>query len=212
MPARVILVVEDQLSLAVAERLVEHAAPGTEVAMRQVVRGRDRVRAEVPKYVNACCVIPHFVLVDLDSDPCPRALLEAWKVFPPKPGLLIRVVPREVEAWVLADRPGFASFASVPMNKLPHAPETLADAKQTLINLARRSKSRRLASELALRRARDSASARCTTKESVHSYGNTGAFAKLPQVHLRYVAPWSGSARCSTTLRPPLGASTGRGW
>jgi hypothetical protein len=148
MPARVILVVEDQLSLAVAERLVEHAAPGTEVALRQVVRGRDRVRAELPKYVNACCVMPHFVLVDLDSDPCPRALLEAWKVFPPRPGLLIRVVPREVEAWVLADRPGFASFASVPMNKLPHAPETLADAKQTLINLARRSKSRRLASEL----------------------------------------------------------------
>ena len=58
------------------------------------------------------------------------------------------VAVREAEAWVLADREGFATFAGIPANKISSTPESLSDPKQELINLVRRSRNKRLAAEL----------------------------------------------------------------
>ena len=51
-----------------------------------------------------------------------------------------RVVVREVEAWVLADRTTIAAFLSVSARIVPRDPESLNDPKRTLVNLARRSR------------------------------------------------------------------------
>ncbi|MCB0764947.1 MAG: hypothetical protein KDB84_09590, partial [Flavobacteriales bacterium] len=71
-----------------------------------------------------------------------------WKLHSVQGRLIFRIAVREVEAWLLADRAGFAEFLGLPVTKIPQAPESLRDPKQTLINLARRIKRRRLAEEL----------------------------------------------------------------
>lgn len=43
---------------------------------------------------------------------------------------------REVEAWLLADRAAMAAFLRIKEDKLPTAPESLADPKAVLIKLA----------------------------------------------------------------------------
>ena len=56
--------------------------------------------------------------------------------------MLLRIAVREVESWVLADRDGFHAFSGVAKSKIPADPDTLPDAKRTLINLMRGSRKR----------------------------------------------------------------------
>ena len=142
------LVVEDALSLAVMERLLSFTGRGYVVKRPMVTRGAGKIKTSIQKYRQASHVLPHVVLTDLDQVDCPPTLLAQWGVSPLPANMLFRVAVCEVESWLLADRAGFAAFAGVAVNKLTQQPESLPDPKQALINLMRRSRNRRLASEL----------------------------------------------------------------
>ncbi len=139
---------EDELSVAVVRKLIQ--ATGRKFVISRIMnaRGYGRLKSGIPKFRNACHVLPHVVLTDLDQYPCPPALLQDWKAQSLPPQLLIRIAVREVEAWLLADRSGIANFLSVAKNKVPQYPEAEVDPKRTLINLARKSRRQRLAMEL----------------------------------------------------------------
>lgn len=111
-------------------------------------RGYGRMKKDIQKYIAASYVLPHIVLTDLDVFECPPALIADWKLHSVKGRLIFRIAVREVEAWLLADRSGFAEFLGLPPTKIPTVPDSLVDPKQTLVNLARRIKRRRLAEEL----------------------------------------------------------------
>lgn len=59
-------------------------------------------------------------------------------------GYLNRVAVREVEAWLLADREAFAEFLGISVTLMPQDADAIADPKQKLINLARKSKNKTL--------------------------------------------------------------------
>lgn len=152
MPARstpgVAVVVEDALSMAVARRLLAHACPEIEISLPRVTAGVGRIKADFSRYLAASRVMRHVVMVDLDRAPCPATLKAAWKIPPTHTGLVFVVAVRETEAWLLADRAGFAAFAGIPAAKLPARPEEEEDPKQTLVNLVRRSARKSLAQEI----------------------------------------------------------------
>jgi hypothetical protein len=133
----VALVAEDDLSMAVMNRLVAASGRPIEVSRRLVERGFGNIKRSVSKYRQASKVIPHVVLTDLDRAACPSALRAEWGVADLPTSMLFRVAVRETESWLLGDRHG-----------LPQNPETLQDPKQSLINLVRRSRKRRLREEL----------------------------------------------------------------
>ena len=76
----------------------------------------------MPKYLTASHVVPHLLLVDLNQTACAPALLTAWQLAAPQARLLFRIVDRETEAWVLADRRVFSDFAGIPVSKVPPFP------------------------------------------------------------------------------------------
>jgi hypothetical protein len=82
------------------------------------------------------------VLRDLDQDaPCPGQLKS--QLLPrPAPHMLFRIAVRAVEAWLLADADKIAGFLRISKARIPPQPESLDDPKRTLIDLARRSRSR----------------------------------------------------------------------
>ncbi len=138
---------EDDLSCAVLRKLV--AASGRFVVSREInTHGNDRLQKSISKYKSASHVLPHIVLTDLDMYPCPPALIEGWGATRLPSRLMFRIAVREVEAWLLADRHGIADFLQVALNKVPQVPEAEIDPKRALLNLARKSRSRRLAREL----------------------------------------------------------------
>ncbi|HNE70982.1 MAG TPA: hypothetical protein PKN26_02440 [Giesbergeria sp.] len=142
------LVVEDALSLALMEKTLAHTGRRYVVARTLVERGVGNMRKSVGKYLGASRVLPHVVLVDLDQSACAVQLRQQWGVANLPDSMLFRVAVREAEAWVLADRLGFAEFAGIPPGKVSSAPESLPDPKQELVNLVRRSRNKRLAAEI----------------------------------------------------------------
>lgn len=105
------------------------------------------MRLRFPRYRQASHVMRHLLLADLDRHPCPPALLNAWGARSEHARLMLRVAVREVEAWLLGDRTGVASWLQVPAVRVPAAPEAEPDPKAVLLALGRRSRSRRFASE-----------------------------------------------------------------
>jgi hypothetical protein len=109
----------------------------------QVQNGKANLRRALPGYNAAAQRDPWLVLVDLDRDfACAPALVADWL---PGPSIYMRfrVVVREIEAWLLADRERFATFFAVKRSTVPGNPDTLPDARQTLLNVV--AGSRRLA-------------------------------------------------------------------
>ncbi|MER2599031.1 MAG: hypothetical protein ABTQ73_05885 [Caldilineales bacterium] len=88
---------------------------------------------------------PILALVDfLDTKlSCPPEVLNVW--LPNRSQrFVLRVVVNEIESWLLADAVSLAKFLGIAANAIPEQVETLPDPKQVLINLARRSRSKKL--------------------------------------------------------------------
>lgn len=133
----VLLAAEDVPGLAVGRKLVaEH--PRISVYREKNGGGYSYLRKKVASYDQMGRMgLPVLMFTDLDGDPCPSGKIAAWLGHAPSRGFLFRVCVREVEAWLLADRPAMAAFLNLEEGKLPAAPERLADPKATLIKLAK---------------------------------------------------------------------------
>ena len=56
--------------------------------------------------------------------------------------MCLRVAVHQVEAWLLADRDNIARFLGVAASRVPRHVETLTNAKEAMVDLARRSRRR----------------------------------------------------------------------
>ena len=132
------VVVEGITDEVVVIRILEEC--GLKMGVVRGLKGRSSIEKGITGYNNAVKRSPWFVLVDLDQDSCAGELCQSW-LPNPSPLMCLRVVIREVESWLLADAVRLAGFLKVSPTLLPDSPESLADPKRTLVNLARRSRS-----------------------------------------------------------------------
>ncbi|MDZ7919381.1 hypothetical protein [Rhodoferax sp.] len=144
----VALVAEDVLSLAVMRKVIEHTGRDYQIVRTLNEKGVGNIRKALDKYRNASYALAHVVLVDLDDAECPPLLREQWGVVNLPDAMLFRVAVREIESWVLADRDGFSAFFGVAVNKITQDPESLQDPKQSLINIVRKGRNRKLITEI----------------------------------------------------------------
>ena len=138
--------VEGAVDDALLRRLL--ADHGHEPGPVYVKNGKHGLLQKLAGYNAAAQFSPWLVLVDLNGDaPCAGPFV-AQHLPAPAPRMLFRVAVRQAEAWLLADRIGVASFLRVPRVRLPADPETLPDAKQALVNVARHSSKRAVREEI----------------------------------------------------------------
>jgi hypothetical protein len=143
------LATEDALGEALGERLIVGTGPGLNISVRIGGKGNSWLRQKLSELVRVSERIPVLLLTDLDRIECPPKLMRAWMGNTDYPrGLLFRVVVREAESWLMADREAFSEFTGVPLNKVSAQPESLGDPKQTLLSLVGRYARRDIRSEL----------------------------------------------------------------
>lgn len=106
--------------------------------------GSGYLKTKIKAFNHAARVMPFLVLTDLDQVECAPALIKDWLSFPKHPNLLFRVAVREVESWVLAHRESFSKYLGISQSKIPSNVDEVIDPKQLLINLARKSKFRKI--------------------------------------------------------------------
>lgn len=140
------------MSEAVAQRLIGDVFGDGMVGNRLGRKGNGYLIKKMPSFRQMAIREPVLILTDLDNANCPPELLQKWSSGLNLPeNLLIRVAVREIEAWVLADRNGAASFLGVSPSLIPLNSEEIADPKRFLLNLARRAR-REVRSELVVAR------------------------------------------------------------
>ncbi|HEY7213346.1 MAG TPA: hypothetical protein VIC28_01890, partial [Thermoanaerobaculia bacterium] len=138
--------VEGDLDAAVVRRLITQA--GLSMGPVYGRRGKDLLDKGLRGYNNAARHACWLVLRDLDHDAgCAPELVRSLM---PEPSayMRFRVAVRQVEAWLLADRARVADLFQVSLDVIPPNPETLDDAKWVMVQLARRSRNRRLREEI----------------------------------------------------------------
>ena len=144
------LVVEDDLSEVVAKRLIGEYLSMAEIYEVFVAGG------SIKKYIpglnqRARFLGPVLALADLDRPlSCPAVLVqELTSELLKDPNLLIRIAVLEIESWILADREAIAGWLGVATNVVSRNPESLDDPKRTLVQIAGRSRNRRLREAIA---------------------------------------------------------------
>jgi hypothetical protein len=141
-PPSVTFAVEGDLDAAVARRLLMDAgfSPGPVYGRR----GKDHLDLSINGFNRAALRADWLVLRDLDTDAaCAPQLVS--RLLPERSAhMCFRVVVRTIEAWLLADREVFARWLRLSLDVIPPMPESLADPKARLVQLARRSRHRLL--------------------------------------------------------------------
>lgn len=139
-PIAVTCAVEGLVDEAVVQRLLRHV--GVTAGPVYGKKGKLYLQKKILAYNEAAKQELWLVLVDLDqSHGCAPDLLRNWLPHPIG-SMCLRVAVRAVEAWLLADKQAFADRFSVPIGRVPQNPEDELDPKQTVVNLAARSRSR----------------------------------------------------------------------
>jgi hypothetical protein len=133
--------VEGLMDEAVAARVVEAAGHLPGVCYGK--KGCGYIKRKLSAYNQSSKSMYYLVLVDLmdTGERCSPEVVAKWLPYPAKK-MIFRVVAREVESWLIADREGIAKFLNVSVAGVPSDPESLPDPKLTLVNLARKSRSR----------------------------------------------------------------------
>lgn len=141
--SQVLVVGEDSLCCALGEKLVKVALPRWRLAGPLVnTKGVTKLVASMWRYAEqARYVQPVLCIADTDGQ-CAVDLLHTWLPPGDVSSFLLRLAVTEAESWVLADRSGFASTFQIPANKLPTAPDDVADPKRLLLSVMAKSKKR----------------------------------------------------------------------
>jgi hypothetical protein len=140
-PIPVNIATEDELSEAALLRiLVETGRYAVGTAYRR--GGFGYLRRTIHGWNSAAKGIPFVVLTGLDTGGCPPELIADWLPAGKHPNLIFRVAVREVESWLLADPEHLSKFLHVPISLVPRGTDSLADPKATMVDLARRSRSK----------------------------------------------------------------------
>jgi len=135
--------VEGEMDEAAAFKLINAAGHTPGVCYGK--KGCGYIRSKIQGFNRSARSTCYLTLVDLmDTEfSCPPEVLAGW-VPHLAPNMLFRVVVRELESWLLADRQNIADFLSVSPIRIPENPEEVQDPKQSLVNIARRSRNSRV--------------------------------------------------------------------
>jgi hypothetical protein len=138
------LVLEGHLEEPVAQKIVTYC--GHDIGTSFGRKGFGYIKTSAHKYhsiTKAGRAV--FVLTDFMDTKC-ACIVEACEqyltnhVAQPNDTFLLRFAIAELESWLLADRDGISNFLGIQSNRVPALSDNEADPKQTLVNLARRSR------------------------------------------------------------------------
>lgn len=110
---------EDEATRAVIIRLMKDYAPHLHVVGELPARG-SQVKAKIPNFNLLASSFPVILLTDLDDEPCgPIGKSNLLGKIVQEPNFVINIAVDEVEAWLMADRQGFACYFGIPLAQMP---------------------------------------------------------------------------------------------
>ena len=140
----VLLVVEDILQEVVLRKLLRTYRKDINIVSVSGKCGNTYIKENLRTFNASSQYLPHIVITDLDRISCAPQLIRDWINFDVHKNMLFRVAEKEIDAWLLSDREGFAKLMNIPINKIPTNTQEIPDPKQYVINLARKSRKKNI--------------------------------------------------------------------
>ncbi len=110
---------EDEATKAVIIRLLRDYAPNLHVVGELPARG-SQIKSKIPSFNLLAGKLPVILLTDLDDEPCgPIGKSKLLGTLVQQPDFIINIAVDEVEAWLMADRNGFARYFGIPLAAMP---------------------------------------------------------------------------------------------
>ncbi|MCO2312501.1 DUF4276 family protein, partial [Pseudomonas aeruginosa] len=121
---------------------------GFNVHTRLGGRGFGYLRQKMEAFNSIASYMPVIVLTDLDTSRTVYDLRKKWLPKNKSENLIFRIAVREIESWILADSESFSEFLGVSKAVIPRAPDELANPKDKLLELVKKSSKRSLKEEM----------------------------------------------------------------
>lgn len=110
---------EDEATRAVITRLITNYAPNLRIVSSLPARG-SQLKAKIKEFNDLASTSPVVLLADLDTDNCaPIGKSNLLNGLVQSPEFIINIAVDEVEAWLLADKAGFAKYFGLPLAAMP---------------------------------------------------------------------------------------------
>jgi len=139
--------VEGYTDRVVASKLIDNT--GAHIAQFVVADGKTRLDPKIPGLNRSGAGMNWLILRDLDRDDCAPGLLRTLLGgVALSPRVCLRIAVRKVESWLLADKKGFSQAFAVSLHRLPDNPDSLEDPKRVLVDLCRKSRSKRVRDDM----------------------------------------------------------------
>ncbi|MEC5214728.1 hypothetical protein RCH06_003297 [Polaromonas sp. CG_9.5] len=139
---------EDELSEAMGKRLLKEAGYALEPSPVLRGDGFGYLRSKMDSWCQMAARKPVLLLTDLDMKACPMAVRNDWMgARKPPENLVLRIVVREIESWVLADHDALRTLIG-NRGTLPPDPDALADPKEYLLRLIAKQAPRHIREDL----------------------------------------------------------------
>ncbi len=142
------IAVEDELSALAIKKLIACFDEKFNIQHVYSNNGFGYLKSNIRGFNEAAKYLSFFILTDLDRYECPPTLIEDWVNFELNQNMIFRIAVREIEAWLLADTKGLSKFFRVSESNFPFNPESISDPKNTIIQLAGKSKLRRIREDI----------------------------------------------------------------
>lgn len=124
---------EDEVTLAIIKRVLSSCSTDYTIIQSLPARG-GQVKSKIPELNKLSETHPVVLLIDLDNDACAPLLLT--KLIKDKnKNFIFNIAVDEAEAWLMADREGFASYFMLKTEDVPFACQTKQGGKKLLTEM-----------------------------------------------------------------------------
>lgn len=144
-PLYIDIVSEDEPSGEIIKAILKLRQNDFLVSGNHIMKGIGNIKKRAIPYNNAAAAgMPFFILADADNL-CPVKIIQNWfKDNPIHENLFFRVAVHEMESWILADSANLAKALKISEAIIPPKPDELENPKETLFNLARKSRKKEI--------------------------------------------------------------------
>jgi hypothetical protein len=124
---------EDPVTHAIIKKVLSYCSDDFEIIAELPARG-GQVKRKIPEFNKLSESYPVILLIDLDNYGCAPQLVKQL-ISNKNDNFIFNIAVDEAEAWLMADREGFASYFKIKLDNIPSPHQTRQGGRKALIEM-----------------------------------------------------------------------------
>jgi len=130
---KVYIVGEDAVTFTIIEKILTYCSDGFKVITKLPARG-GQIKSKIAEFNKLSKSNPVVLLTDLDAYSCAPQMIEQL-IEAKNNDFIFNIAVDEAEAWLMADREGFASYFKIKIEDMPSAYQTKQGGRKPLTEM-----------------------------------------------------------------------------